>query len=326
MEVHAMKSATRTLVAAGSAALLGITACSGQEADPADFPTEDVTLVVPYDAGGNVDTQARALGQCFEDQWDVSVLIENRPGSAGAIGTRYVANQDPDGHTLSVNSVSPSVVVPRMLDTVDYTTEDLSMFGHVSAAPILLFVDGDSEHETLDDVVEESRNGHIVAATPGADSIQALLAREINTVHEADMAILPTDSTSEIVRGVTEDDYDIGITATSLDLVPRLESGEVNLVARGGDESYEHFSDAPTLDEAGYGDVLPYTDISIPLIGPGGVPNETATIIETTLEGCLEQPEVIEGIGEELLAPDFINSEQVLEEYAVLGEAIDELS
>lgn len=308
------------------AALGALTACqSGDDADPSAYPTDDVTVVVPYAAGGNVDTQARVLGRCFEEQWDVSVMIENRPGSAGAIGTRHVANQDPDGHTLSVNSVSPAVLVPRVLDSVDYTTEELTLFGHVSSAPILLFVDGDSPHQTLEDVVEESRSGHVVAATPGADSLQALLADQLNAQYGADMAVLPTDSTTEIVRGVTEGDYDIGITATSLDLVPRIESGEVKLIARGGDDSYEHFEGAPTLADAGYGDVLPSTDISIPLLGPADVPQETSAIIEGTLEHCLDQPQVIEGMGDELLAPDFIGAEQVREEYTELGEAIDEL-
>lgn len=321
-----MRQYRAALGVAAVAAIGALTACQGGDADPAAYPTDDVTVVVPYDAGGNVDTQARALGACFEDEWDVSVLIENRPGSAGAIGTRHVANQEPDGHTLSVNSVSPAVLVPRVLDSVDYTTEDLTQFGHVSSAPILLFVDGDSEYESLDDVIQDSRTGHVVAATPGADSLQALLAHQFNEQHGSDIAVLPTDSTAEIARGVTEGDYDIGITATSLDLVPRIESGEVKLIARGGDASYEHFEDAATLEEAGYGDVLPSTDISIPLLGPGGVPEETADIIETTLASCLERSEVISGIGEELLAPQFIDADQVRQDYQELGRAIDELS
>lgn len=71
--------------------------------------------------------------------------------------------------------------------------------------------------------------------------------------------------------------------------------------------------------------MLPSTDISIPLLGPADVPQETSAIIEGTLEHCLDQPQVIEGMGDELLAPDFIGAEQVREEYTELGEAIDEL-
>src|SRR5699024_10233737 len=105
----------------------------------------------------------------------------------------------------------------------------------------------------------------------------------------------------------------------------RIESGELKLIARGGDESYQHFEDAPTLQEAGYGDVVPSTDISIPLLGPPAVPAETAGIIGSTRESGLARAEALEGIGQELVAPQFIDAEQVTQDYAELARAIDDL-
>lgn len=310
----------------GVAALFGLAACADGDADPSEFPSDNVTLLVPYDAGGNVDTQARALGQCFEDEWDTRVLVENRPGSAGTIGTRELANADADGYTLSVNSVSPYVLGPRLIENAGYTSDDLQSFGYVTAAPILFFVDGDSEFETLDDVVEAGQTGQLTASAPGADSLQALLAEQFNNTYGTSFNVVPNDSTNEIVRGVTAGDYDIGVTATSLDILPRIDSGEIRLLARGGDETYEHFEGVQTFEDAGYGDLLPSTEITIPLIGPAGIPEEVGEVIESSLQDCLADDDVVTGIGEELVPVEFVSGEESESVYTELGDAIDAMN
>lgn len=321
-----MNKTRRTLLtAAGAAAMLGLAACGNGEAESGEYPSDNVDIIVPYDAGGNVDTQARALSQCLENTWDQRVLVENRPGSAGTIGTREVANADPDGYTLSIGSVSPSVLGPRLLDNAGYETDDLRYFGYVTAAPILFFVDGDSEYDSLEEVVDAARNGTVTASSPGVDSLQALLAQQFNNEEGTNFNIVPTDSTNEIVRGVQAGDYDVGITATSLDLLPRIDSGDIKLLARGGDETYEHFEGVETFDEAGYGDLLPYTDITIPLVGPAEISDDVADEIETALADCLADDSVAETIGVELVPNSHVDGAQVTEEYAELGEAIDQM-
>src|SRR5690606_683445 len=99
---------------AGGAALvlaLGVVGCSaptGQEGDDdvVDYPTEDITLVVPYPAGSGPDTWARVMAQGLEEELDVSVIVQNLEGGASTIGLLEVAGEEPDGHTIAVGSFS----------------------------------------------------------------------------------------------------------------------------------------------------------------------------------------------------------------------------
>lgn len=318
-----MKNTPRLAALGAAFALIFATGCGESGGSDGEFPSSNVTVIVPYDAGGNVDTQARALAPCFEERWDNRVLVENQPGSAGTIGTRALANAEPDGYTLSLNSVSPYVLGPRLVDNAGYTSDDLRSFGYATAAPILFFVDGDADFESMSDVVEAAQSESLVASAPGADSLQALLVEQLNANYDTNFNVVPTDSTNEIVRGVSEGDYHVGVTATSLDILPRIESGEIKLLARGGDEAYQYFEGVETYEQAGYDDLLPYTDITIPLIGPAGIPDEVAEEIEAALESCLQEEDVISGLGEEITPPEFIDGEQATEEYTELGEAID---
>lgn len=261
-----------TRIVAGVGAIALLAGCGGGSSDPADYPSKQVRMVVPYDAGGNVDTQARALAPCMEDELGQRFIVENAPGSGGTIGTRDVANAEPDGYTLSLNSVSPFTVGPRVVENAGYATEDLESYGIATAAPIVFFVSPDSPYTTLEDLVEASKEQNISIAVPGTNTLQDLIVKGLNESFDADFSIVPIDSTTEVARGVVSGDYAAGVTAVSLDLLPRIDSGEIEVIARGGDEAYEYLGDVPTYEAAGYANILPTTEVTIPLIGPTGIP------------------------------------------------------
>lgn len=286
------------------------------------YPSKAITLIVPYAAGGNADSQARALSPCLADQLGTTIRIINRPGSAGSIGTLELSKAKPDGYTISVNSVTPYVIGPLTVKNSGYTTKDLETFGFVSSVPIVIFVNKDSKYKTLKDLIDASKEKNLVIAVPGKNSLQDLIAQKFEENYGAKFNVVPTDSMTEIIRGVNAGDYIAGVTSLSKALFPRIENHDVTVLARGGDAGYKYLGDVPTYEQAGYGNLLPSTEISVPLAAPAGIPKEIATRIRSSLETCLTKPNVRTSIGEKMVPDSFVNGETANDQYSKLSEVI----
>src|SRR5699024_11857315 len=123
--MHVNRRAVLTLpIAVSSVGLLS--ACT--EAAEGEYPSNDITLVVPYDAGGGTDSIARALQPHLQEELGASVVVENRPGGSGAVGMNSVRTAAPDGYTMIMAAASPTIATPLFSD-VDYTYEDFSLIG-----------------------------------------------------------------------------------------------------------------------------------------------------------------------------------------------------
>ncbi len=121
-----MGAATAILIAGGVSAA-------------ADYPTRTITLVVPFPPGGGVDTLARVVAQKLSEAFHQQVVVDNRPGGGGTIGTRVVAQAAPDGHTLLLGhtgtiSINPSLYVHAGLDP----RKDFAPVGLIGSMPVVL--------------------------------------------------------------------------------------------------------------------------------------------------------------------------------------------
>jgi tripartite-type tricarboxylate transporter receptor subunit TctC len=106
----------------------------------AEFPDRTVKIVVPFDAGGSIDTVARALAQRLNDKWNVPVIVENRPGAGNTIGANAVAKAAPDGYTLLYANTSISTN-PSLFKALPYDTlKDLAPVTYLSPSPNVLLV------------------------------------------------------------------------------------------------------------------------------------------------------------------------------------------
>ncbi len=129
-----MKNPIRSLTAGFLAALLCPVFAH------AEFPDRTVKIVVPFDAGGSIDTVARALAQRLNDKWNVPVIIENRPGAGNTIGANAVAKAAPDGYTLLYANTSISTNL-SLFKTLPYDTlKDLAPVTYLSPSPNVLLV------------------------------------------------------------------------------------------------------------------------------------------------------------------------------------------
>ena len=139
--------------------LVAATCALSAHAQPAaTYPAKPVRVVVPYAAGGPLDENARALGQKLTSRWGQPVLVDNRGGSGGAVGTELVAKAPPDGYTLLLGNGGPITVYPHLRKKRQYDPErDLEPVTFMLSSPMLLLVHPSTPIKSVRDLVRVAK-------------------------------------------------------------------------------------------------------------------------------------------------------------------------
>jgi tripartite-type tricarboxylate transporter receptor subunit TctC len=233
----------------------GSTGASGGGDDAAcdDYPTEDITLLVPYSAGGGFDAWARLLAPFIEENLggEASVRVENQPGGGGmrAVNTLYAA--EPDGTTLLFTEPG-YIAVNQILGNVNegFDANNLTWLGRTTADPQIFVASADSDVETIEDL---AAGGPIVHAGQDISPIETITYDAFGV--EADYVL--HEGTSDVILAVRRGDSDVTVASLS-SLLSFIESGEVKPILFLGTEEitpdllgYEHLQDVQTATEAG---------------------------------------------------------------------------
>ena len=293
-------SIRRLLSVLSAAPLVLVAACGGDEAptpsaaDPAgapDYPTETVRFVVPYSAGGPTDIGARALVPCFEEALGGNWMVENMPGSAGALAMTEIANAEPDGYTIGVGSQSTFVTTPLIAGDAEYTFEDFTYAGQMMEFPSVWLVPADSPYQTMEDLLEaaESDPDGITVGTSGAQ-VSFSLATEQLAERGYNFTVVPFQGTAEANTAALGGNVDARWEAADTSTLELIESGRLRPLATGAEESLEILPDVPPLSEAGIEDVLD-TRTFYGVVGPEGLDPAIAETLTETLESCVSEDE-----------------------------------
>ncbi|MEA3193972.1 MAG: hypothetical protein QOD26_2305, partial [Betaproteobacteria bacterium] len=132
--------------------LVALFACGSAFAQ--SYPAKPVKLIVSYPPGGSSDLMARVFGAKLTELWGQQVIVESKPGAAGAIGTEYAARQPADGYTFMIGNSGPVAINP-LLSPVPYNVEkDFIPVSQISAGPNVLVVRADADFKSLKDIVD----------------------------------------------------------------------------------------------------------------------------------------------------------------------------
>ncbi|WP_059104273.1 tripartite tricarboxylate transporter substrate binding protein [Shouchella shacheensis] len=129
----------------------------GENGEMTEWPHDEITLIIPFDAGGSVDVMARGMAPYLEDELGVDVRIENHPGASAQIGASQFINSPDDGSVFFVGTqlyLSANIA----LQGADFSIDDFAMVNYEQFDPITITVHEDSPHETLDDLIEDIEN------------------------------------------------------------------------------------------------------------------------------------------------------------------------
>ncbi len=198
-----------------------------------DFPAKNITLVVPYPAGGGNDLLARGLKVQWENAWGKSVLIENKPGGFGSIGTEYVSRQAGDGYSLLMGSVATHAINPALYPRHRYSAErDFVPVAYMGSTPLILTVHPSLGVKTVQELIAYAKKnpGKLSYASVGLGSAAHLSAELFKQKAGVDIVHVPyrgiSQASTDLVGGQIEMAF-----SNVLNVLPYLQTGK--LVALG---------------------------------------------------------------------------------------------
>ncbi|WNV77529.1 tripartite tricarboxylate transporter substrate binding protein [Geodermatophilus sp. DSM 44513] len=285
----------------------------GTAAAPADYPTREIRLLVPYAAGGPTDLTARAYGASLEEQLGQPVVVENLPGGSGAIATQELIAAEPDGYTLSLVTAGTMVLTP-LANEVGYTKDDITPIGVMSEVPSVLAVGADSEFATVEDFVAaaEQRPGELTVAVPGASTPQGIELQRLAGDYGVEVTPVPFDGNAEMTTALLGGNVDAVLINASSDVTENIDAGQFRPLAVSSEERLPWLPDTPTLAEAGFPE-LTLSGSTFGLAGPAGLPEEVVTVLEDALRTAHDDPAVVQQVGEEYITGEFRGADELQE-------------
>lgn len=319
----------KTTLATAVASLLAVTAACAQtgggESEDA-YPGRAIKLIIPFAPGSSTDVVGRVMAECYERQLDTAVTVENRDGGSGSIGMTEAAQAKPDGYTLVYGSTSSSTLTPALNPDVTYNIGSFAPIGAVTVTPAFIVVAKDSPYDTLKDLVKAGEGKTLTVIDSGATTISGLAADGLATNYGLDIKHVPATSIAEVKRGLEQGDYDFGVGNVSPDTVPWIVDEQMKVLAISADETPEWASDTPTMSEAGYGDgQLPGAGNLGFIAAPAGTSKAILEKLGEANEVCVQDKTVVDLIGAEVLAPEELDRDALLETLKETASAVDEL-
>ena len=262
------------------------------------WPTQRVTIVVPFGAGSVTDILARILADDMGKRWGQQVIVENRPGLAGTAG---VAKSTPDGYTLMVTSNGHTVSGMVTKDAPFDPVKDFAGITRLGSAPLYLIVNPDLPAKTLKEVIDlaKAQPGKLNFSSPGLASttfIAGALFRKtagINLVH------VPFRSAPDAVTAVMRGDVQMYFAPVNL-AKEQSEAGKVRAIAAATANRIPELPNVPTFTEAGLRFVY---DSWFGLLAPAGVPRPVLDKISKDWADALKTPEMKAKIAAQFLIP-----------------------
>lgn len=258
------------------------------------YPTRTVTMIVPFPAGGTADMAGRPVAAALAEKFGRNVVVENKAGAGGGVGHAHVARAEPDGYTLLMTLPSLAVIpeANRLLrQPAQYEMDQFAPIARIFADPVILTVKRSSPWRTLDDFVQGVRKdpGKIPYASSGKFGTVHLAMEMFLNAAGLKMQHVPYQGGAPAFNALLSDQVPI---LPSLESIAKghLESGDVRVLAQWGSERLPNFKDAPTLQEAGYKDVV-YV-LWAGLFAPSATPESVQKALRDAVRGYMQDPAV----------------------------------
>ena len=281
---------------AALAALAG--ASAGPLASPLyaqSFPSRTVTIVVPYPAGGPVDVLARLLAQHAQQELGQAIVVENRAGGSGVIGSVAVMRAEPDGHTIVLGTNQTHATNQSLLKNCPYdAAKDFVPVGNLTEVPHALVVKKDLAVTSAAELVAlaKQRPGALTCGSTGVGSASHLTAELFKTRAGVDVLHVPFRGAAPLVTEIVAGRIDMSF-ATLPSVISQINAGDMKVLAMASPKRAEAMSSVPTLQEAGIAGVE--ADAWFALFAPAKTPDAAAQRLYQVISAALsrEQPKSV---------------------------------
>ena len=258
------------------------------------YPIKSINLVVPYGAGGSADSRSRQLAQKMSVILKQPIVVDNKPGAGGNIGTEFIARSAPDGYTIGMGNFAPLAVNKTLFSSLRYDPEtDLTPIILIEKGPLILAVNPNSQYKTIQDIVTaaKAKPGTLTFSSGGIGGSHQLSAELFMQNAGIQMIHVPYKSGSagltDLMAGNVDMMFDQMYSA-----VPSIKADKLRAIAITSKKRSPLFPNLPSFSELGYPkvEVLNWQGF----IAPAGTPKPIIDILNKAANEALKDPQLRE--------------------------------
>jgi tripartite-type tricarboxylate transporter receptor subunit TctC len=256
------------------------------------YPNRPVKVVVPYAAGGLPDTMARLVGQKMGESMGQQLVVENRPGAGGIVGTTDVAKAAPDGYSLLVADVAQIAINPHLFSKLPYDPlKELTGVSMMGTSALYLVAHASLPANSMKDLIAliKTQPGKISYGSSGLGSIHHLAMEALKVGLSLDMQHVPYKGTGQSVPALLGGQVPL-LYAALPSIEAHVKTGKVKILAVSTPQRSAQTPDVPTVAEAG----VPGYDFvaEIGIYAPAGTPPELLSRLAGEAQKAVKQPDV----------------------------------
>jgi tripartite-type tricarboxylate transporter receptor subunit TctC len=256
------------------------------------YPTRPIRIVVAYTPAGATDILARVIGQKMNEAWGQPVIIENRPGANGNIGTEYAAKAAPDGHTFLMTTAGPHGINPSLYRKLGYdAVKDFTAVSLVALVPNILVVNNALPAKSVKELIAyaKANPGKLSYGSPGAGSTAHLSMELFKSMTGTNLVHVPYKGSAGVLTDVMG-----GQIAATMDnmpaYLPQVKAGKIRALAVTPNKRSPAAPDIPTVAEAG---VPGYNSSAwFGLVAPAATPKDVVSKLSAETARILQLPDV----------------------------------
>src|SRR5436190_14727270 len=293
---------TALVVVAVQLLIVGTLSVDSANAQPR-YPDKPIKLIVPFTPGTGIDILARTLGQKMGDDWKTGVVVDNRPGASGNIGTEAVAKSPPDGYTLLMTA-STIVLNRSLFKSIPYDpVKDFAPVAPLAIGRLALVTHPSVNAKAVKELIAfaKANPGKLFYGSPGNGTPHHLAMEQFKTATGIDIVHVPYKGTAGAVQDLVGGRIGVMFLPVHVAL-PLVEAGKLNMLAAGGSQRATATPNVPSLAEAaGVRDIE--TDIWYALYAPAQTPREIVTKLNGEVNAVLKKADVSDTLLKQGLQP-----------------------
>jgi tripartite-type tricarboxylate transporter receptor subunit TctC len=267
------------------------------------YPTKPIRMIVPFPPGGATDILARVVAQKLAESVGHQVVIDNRPGAGGTIGSRLMLDAQPDGYTLLTSSVSTHAIGPHLYEKPPYDPgKDFTAITELSSTPTVLMVSAKLPVSSLKELIAlaKAKPGQLNYGSSGVGTQFHLSGELLKLLTGIEMSHIPYKGTALVYPDLFSGQVSILFDTLSVAL-PFIKSGRVQALGVTGIKRAPALPDVPTIAEAGVAGFN--ADLWLGVWGPAKLPRDITERLSSEIAKLLRLPDVKERLNGQGMDP-----------------------
>ena len=297
----------------GVVLVLALSTCAatwGEAASAQAFPSKPIRLVVPFPPGGTTDTMTRIIASPLSELLGQPLIVENRPGAGGTLGTELAAKAPADGYTIVLGTVSTLAIAPNFYSTLRYNpATSFAPISLISRVPYLIFVHPSVPARSLQGLIDLARShpGQLNFGSPGEGTLPQIAGERFKAMTAVDLVHVPYKGDAAAMTDLVSGQIQI-VFGTLGPYHQYVRAGKLRVLAAASSQRHTELPDVPTAAEAG----LPGYEVAawFGLLAPTGTPPDVINLLNADVLKVLRSKDVGEALSRHGINPSGSSPDQ----------------